>query len=179
MKSSLRDLILAAEFAAIIAVLSQIVIPAGLVPFTMQTFAVGLVATVLGKKHGTLAVFIYLLVGLVGLPVYAGFSSGIGALLGPTGGFLVGFLANAFLTGWLVEKFWNNLPWAIAANLLGAFATLLFGTLWMQFSLDLSFASAMASGFIPFILPGIIKAVAAALTGVMLTRRLPMLARNG
>lgn len=172
----LKKIILAAEFAAIIAVLSQITIPAGLIPFTMQTFAVGLVATVLGKKTGTLSVAIYLLLGLIGLPVFAGFSSGIGSLLGPTGGFLIGFLANAFITGWLCELGKNNLPMALIANLVGAFATLLFGTIWLQLSAGMDFSTALAAGFTPFILPGIIKAVAAAMIGVLMTRRLPMLA---
>ena len=79
-KASLRSLILAAEFAVIIAVLSQFTIPLGIVPLTGQTFAIGLTATVLGKRTGTYAILIYFLLGLIGLPVYAGMSSGFGVL---------------------------------------------------------------------------------------------------
>ncbi|MHC5247083.1 biotin transporter BioY [Enterococcus sp. LJL120] len=179
MKSiSLRELILAAIFAAVIVVLSQITIPAGLVPFTMQTFAVGLVATILGKKVGTISVFIYLLLGLIGLPVFAGFSSGFAVLFGPTGGFLVGFLANAFVTGWLCELKENNLPMAIIANLVGALLTLVFGTFWLQLAASMSFGAAAAAAFTPFIIPGIVKAVAAAFVGILVTRRLPVAARS-
>ena len=100
-KASLRSLILAAEFAVIIAVLSQFTIPLGIVPLTGQTFAIGLTATVLGKRTGTYAILIYFLLGLIGLPVYAGMSSGFGVLFGPTGGYLIGFIFNGLLTGYI------------------------------------------------------------------------------
>lgn len=86
-----------ALMAALMAVCAWITIPVGPVPFTMQTFAVFAALGLLGGKRGTLAVVVYLLLGLVGLPVFAGFSSGAAALLGPTGGFLLGFLASALV----------------------------------------------------------------------------------
>ena len=88
----------------IIAVLSQFTIPLGIVPLTGQTFAIGLTATVLGKRTGTYAILIYFLLGLIGLPVYAGMSSGFGVLFGPTGGYLIGFIFNGLLTGYILEK---------------------------------------------------------------------------
>ena len=96
-----------ALMAALMAVCAWITIPVGPVPFTMQTFAVFAALGLLGGKRGTLAVVVYLLLGLVGLPVFAGFSSGAAALLGPTGGFLVGFLASA-LVYWGVTAKWGK-----------------------------------------------------------------------
>ena len=110
MTKSLKELILAAEFAAIIAVLSQFTIPLGIIPLTGQTFAIGLTATFLGKRTGTVAVFIYLLLGLIGLPVFSGMTSGIGVLFGPTGGYLIGFIFQTLLIGWLIEKWGENYP---------------------------------------------------------------------
>lgn len=175
MKLTAKEMILAAEFAAITAVLSQITVPMGVIPFTMQTFAVGLVATTLGWRLGTISIGIYLLLGLIGVPVFAGFSGGIHVLFGPTGGYLVGFIINGLVTGWLNEKKPGNYSWSIAANLLGAILTLFFGTFWYQISGSLTFTAAMTGGFWPFVLPGIVKAVAAALLGTLLMKRVPML----
>lgn len=172
MKFTLKELILTAEFAAIISVLSQFTIPLGLIPLTGQTFAIGLAATFLGKKLGTTSVLLYLLLGLIGLPVFAGMSGGIGVLFGPTGGYLIGFPFQAWLTGWFLEKIGASYSSALFANLLGAIATLIFGMFWLQFSSGLTLASAFSSGFLPFVLPGIIKAVGAAYMGVLLKRRL-------
>ncbi|MGO3610510.1 MAG: biotin transporter BioY, partial [Enterococcus sp.] len=91
MKLSSRELILAGLFAAVISILAQFTIPLGPIPLTLQTFAVGFVVTILGKKTGTISVAIYLVVGLVGLAVGAGGCAGVGRLIGTTRGFLVGF----------------------------------------------------------------------------------------
>ena len=97
-----QELARAALFAALIAICSWISIPTA-VPFTLQTFAVFLALGVLGGKLGTLSVAVYLLLGAVGLPVFAGFQGGLGALLGATGGYLAGFLLTA-LTVWGAER---------------------------------------------------------------------------
>lgn len=95
-----RSLVMTAMFAAVLAVLSQISIPLpGGIPITLQTFAVAFLAVILGPKYGTLAVLVYLLIGAAGIPVFAGFSGGPDALLGPSGGYLFGFLPFAALTG--------------------------------------------------------------------------------
>lgn len=99
-KLSVRDLVLIALFTALLAVLSQLAIPlpSG-VPITLQTFAVALCGFTLGTKKGVLAVVVYLLLGAIGLPVFAHFMGGIGVFAGVTGGFLWGFLALSALCG--------------------------------------------------------------------------------
>lgn len=172
MKLSLRSLIIAAEFAVIIAVFSQITIPLSLIPLTGQTFAVGLAATILPKKEAFYATIIYLLLGIIGLPVFAGMTSGIGIVLGPTGGFLVGFILNSFITSWLLEKTAYTSFWAVMANIAGALATLLIGTIWLKFFAQLSWIEAFNGGFIPFLFPGLIKALLAAYIGLLIRKRL-------
>lgn len=175
MRISLREQVTAAIFAAIIAVLSQftLTLPITVVPFTLQTFIIGLTVTILGTRAGTWAIAIYLLLGLIGMPVFAGGASGLQALLGPTGGFLLGFLFNGLATGWLLEKLGRNYPGAISANLVGAAIVLLFGALWLQISTGISFSAALQSAVIPFLVPGVIKAVAAAIIALLITKRLP------
>ena len=132
MKLSSREIVLAGLFAAVISILSQFTIPFGPIPLTLQTFAVGFVVTILGKKTGTIAVAIYLLMGMIGLPVLAGGSAGISHYFGPTGGFLVGFIFQAYFIGLIIEKARFNYFWSILANVIGAFITLFFGSLWLK-----------------------------------------------
>ncbi|MBQ9248015.1 MAG: biotin transporter BioY, partial [Ruminococcus sp.] len=88
-KNAVKDLVFTAMFAALIAVCSILSIPIGEVPITLQTFAVCLAAAMLGWKRGTLSVLIYVLLGAVGVPVFAGMTGGVGILAGPTGGYII------------------------------------------------------------------------------------------
>lgn len=99
------DLAYIALMVALMAICAWITLPIGPVPFTMQTFAVFAALGLLGGRRGTLAVVVYLLLGAVGLPVFSGFNSGLSALLGPTGGYLVGFLVSALLY-WAITAGW-------------------------------------------------------------------------
>ncbi len=173
MKLSLREQVIAAIFAGIIAAFSQIIIPLGVVPLSLQTFIVGLTVTLLGRKTGTWAIIIYLLLGLIGLPVYAGAGSGIGSVLGPTGGYLVGFIFTGLILGTLLKKGPTTYVWVITANLIGFIVTLFFGSIWLKYAADLTWSAAIAGGFISFLIPEIIKAIASGTLGVLLLRRLP------
>lgn len=117
-KMTVRHLVLVALFAALLTVLSQISIPlpSG-IPITLQTFAVALCGYALGTKLGTLSVAVYLLLGAIGLPVFAGFMGGIGVFFGVTGGFLWGFLVMAALCG--TGRILWGLPGLVICHLLG------------------------------------------------------------
>lgn len=170
--TKLKELIINAQFAIIIAVIAQFTFPLGIIPITGQTLAIGLVATILGPRNSVVAIGLYLLLGLIGLPVFAGGQAGIGTLFGPTGGYLIGFIFYALVTGLLVRKSdYRPLP-TILANWLGSAIALAFGTLWLKYSLDLSFAKAFATGVMPFLLPEVIKTTSAALLGLALRRAL-------
>ncbi|MDN9008537.1 biotin transporter BioY [Brevibacillus laterosporus] len=169
---SLRTYMVIAIFTAITAVFAQITIPLPIVPITGQTLAVGLVATVLGSRYGTVSMALYALLGAIGVPVFAGFSGGPQVLIGPTGGFIFGFIATAFIMGCLLEKTKYTFPMALIANLLGMAVTFLFGVVQLKLVLNLSWAGAMAAGVTPFIAGGVIKAVLAAYVGIILRKRL-------
>nr|WP_042473949.1 biotin transporter BioY [Bacillus ndiopicus] len=169
---NVKNYVLAAFGAAIIAVLAQVMLPVPPVPFTGQTLAVGLIATILGPRLGTLAVTVYLLLGAAGLPVFAGFTGGVAKLIGPTGGYLVGFLPAAYLMGLYLEKTSYTYVQAAVANVIGMFVTLIFGTIWLKIAGDLSWEAALAGGMIPFIIPGLIKAALATWLGIFVRNRL-------
>ncbi|RQD92472.1 biotin transporter BioY [Methanosalsum natronophilum] len=161
----LKKMVLAAFFAALIAVAAYIRIPLPIspVPITAQILFVFLAATYLGKKWGTISLIVYLLLGIVGLPVFAGGGSGVGVLLGPTGGYLLGFVFAAFMIGSLKEKtscssfFHNSL--IIFSGLILIYAL---GVLQMSIVANLNLEEAIIVGVVPFLVPDIIKVVAAA-----------------
>lgn len=171
-RQKLRGMIIASLFAAIIGFFAQITIPLPLVPITGQTLAIGLAATILGTRYGTLSVLLYILLGAVGIPVFSGFSGGFSVLVGPTGGFIVGFIPTAFFIGWYLEKTAVKITQAMIANTAGMFITLLFGTVWLKIAANLSWSAAFASGFAPFIAVGLIKAFLASWIGVVVRKRL-------
>ncbi|MGM9926842.1 MAG: biotin transporter BioY [Bacillus sp. (in: firmicutes)] len=168
----LKFLILTALFTAIIGMLAQLTIPLPLVPITGQTLAIGLAATILGAKYGTLSTILYIIIGSIGIPIFANMQGGLGAVVGPTGGYLIGFIPTAFFIGWYIEKTKLNFTHAMIANTAGMIITLLFGTIWLKVAASLSWPAALTSGVIPFLIPGFIKAAAAAYIGVLIKKRL-------
>lgn len=169
---NLRMMIITALFAAIISVLAQVTIPLKPVPITGQTFAIGLAATILGARYGSLSVIIYILLGAIGLPVFAEMKGGISILFGPTGGFLVGFIPSAFVIGYYLEKTSYSYINAMIANTIGMFITLFIGTAWLKVVTGITWKAAFLGGFTPFIIVGLIKAVAASWIGILVYKRL-------
>lgn len=169
---NLKMLIVSALFAAIIGILAQLTVPLPLVPITGQTLAIGLAATILGKRYGTISVLIYILLGIIGLPVFSGMSAGLGVVFGPTGGYIVGFIPAAFIIGWYIERFGFTLTHAVIANIIGMIITLTFGTVWLKFIAEISWMAAITGGVTPFLVVGIIKAILAASVGILVRKRL-------
>ena len=125
------DMVYIAVFAVVMAICSWISIPAT-VPFTLQTFGVFLAVGVLGGKRGTLSILVYILLGAVGVPVFAGFSGGIGSLFGNAGGYIIGFLVGA-LVMWGMEKVMGRKTWALAVQMVvGLIVCYAFGTAWFM-----------------------------------------------
>lgn len=144
-------MVLCSLFAALTAVCAWISIPISPVAFSMQTFAVLLALGLLGGKWGTVSILLYLLLGMVGLPVFSGFQ-GSAALVGPTGGFLWGF-ALAGLTYWLLERF-GKLPATIGAQLMCYFC----GSLWFSvYAGNVGVTAAVLTCVVPYLIPDILK----------------------
>ncbi len=126
------------------------------VPFTMQTFAVLMIGALFGAKRGSLTVVAYLIEGAAGLPVFSLGRGGLPILFGQTGGYLFGFIAAAYVTGWLAQKGWDRrILTTIAAMMIGNLLILSSGLL--QLSLIVGFQNALATGIYPFIAGDLIK----------------------
>ncbi|MFY0545154.1 biotin transporter BioY [Brevibacillus sp. H7] len=171
-RDRLKWFILSAIFAAITAVFSQITIPLPLIPITGQTLAVGLTATILGSRYGTLAMLLYVLLGAIGLPVFSGASGGLQILVGKTGGYIFGFIFTALITGWILEKTRFTFVNALVANLVGMVVTLAFGVMQLKYVLAIPWDKALEFGAYPFLVVGVVKAALAAYVGIKVRERL-------
>lgn len=149
--------------SVLMALMAQIVIPLPFtpVPITGQTFGVLLTGALLGSRRGALSVVLYLLEGVLGLPVFAGGASGPGRLLGPTGGYLLGFVAAAWVTGYLCERGWDRrVLSATLAMGIGNGVIYLFGLLWLAYFVGPG--RALMAGLWPFIPGDVVKIAMAA-----------------
>lgn len=160
---------LAALFAALTAVCSWISIPLGFtpVPMNLATLAVFLAGGFLGPRYGTISLTVYALVGAVGAPVFAGFRGGFSVLAGPTGGFIIGYIAAAFIVGLLCSRS-RSIPHIVTAMILAMIACYTLGTLWFVISTHTNVTAALIACVIPFLPGDAIKIVA----GTFLLRRL-------
>ena len=171
-KMKTLDMVYIALFACLMAICSWISIP-GEVPFTLQTMGVFLAIGLLGGKRGTLAVLVYILMGAVGLPVFSGFTGGIGKLVGVTGGYIVGFLASA-LVMWAMEALLGRKKWVLAVSMVvGLLICYAFGTAWFMVLYTsskgaITLGAVLGMCVIPYIIPDAIKiAVALLLTNIL------------
>ena len=167
---SARTLTEVALSAALLVVCSLISVPAA-VPFTLQTFGVFVILVILGWKKGCAAILLYILLGLIGLPVFSGAKGGPAALFGPTGGYLIGFIAIALLlTAWR-RLFGERLK--SIGMLLGLLLCYLFGTIWFVLVYarggnTVSFAVALSWCVLPYIVPDLLKIALARLIAARL-----------
>ena len=151
-----RSMVLVPLLTALLAILSQMAIPVGPIPVTLQTLAVGLIASITPIYISTSTVALYLALGAFGLPVFAGGKGGFAVLFGPTGGYLWSFLLMAALIGLFVQIN-RKIPVLIFANIWAMLLNLLLGMIWLMVSNNIDFGQGLTVGFVPFIIPGIIK----------------------
>ena len=159
-----KDMVITALMAALLCLLAPNVIPMAPIPLSLATFAVYLAGAVLGAKRGTAAVALYLLIGMVGIPVFSGYTGGFHKLAGPTGGYLVGYLLCACITG-LGIKPGENPParkWPLPVMMvLGTIALYALGTAWFMIQSGNTLAASLSMCVLPF-LPGDAAKIAAA-----------------
>jgi biotin transport system substrate-specific component len=162
----LRDMTLILSGALFVALLAQVKIPLPFtpVPLTGQTFAVLLVGAALGSKRGAASMALYIALGTLGLPVFAGGASGLTYLAGATLGYLIGFVAAAFVIGLLAERgLERSVRTSIVPFVIGTIVIYICGITWLTILLG-SFSQAVAAGLLPFLIGDAIKLVAASLT---------------
>ena len=155
------DLAFIAIGAALISICSWISIPTA-VPFTLQIFAVFLIVSLLGGERGMLTILVYMLLGAAGLPVFSGFTGGLGTLLGKTGGYIIGFLFIGLIHFIFTRFFGNKLITEIIAFVIGLAVCYAFGTLWFMFVYfkntgEIGLMTVLSWCVIPFIIPDMIK----------------------
>lgn len=159
---SLKMTVYASLFAALMAAGAYISIPIGPVPIVLQNMFVLLGAIILGPLWGLACVAVYLLIGLVGLPVFAGGTSGIGKLFGPTGGYLLGYLPAVFVTAGISKGLGKKMSSDIIAMGVGSLIVYAAGVPWLKVVTAMSFEKALAVGMYPFLPGDILKIIAAA-----------------
>jgi len=170
----LRWMVLASLMAALTAVGAYIHVPIGPVPIVLSTLFVILSGLLLGSRWGLASMALYLLVGAIGIPVFAGGKGGFAHFFGPTGGYLIGYLVSAWITGLISEKANRLLIRDVIAVVIGSLALYGCGVPWLKIVTQMSWSKALLVGMIPFLIGDAIKAS----VGVILARSVrPMLNR--
>lgn len=156
------NLVMCALFAALTAICSQIQIPLPMVPINLALFSVHLCGAVLGAKFGTLSIIVYVLLGMVGLPVFSGFSGGVGVLFGKTGGYIIGYILDALIVGLILHKWGMSFAKCCVAMAAGLFVCYLFGTIWFMAVTGIDLWMSLVYCVFPFLAGDAVKIVLAA-----------------
>ena len=174
---SARQLAMLGLMTAVLCILAPFSIPLPLspVPISLTNFVIFLSLYILGTRYSLICYAVYLLIGLAGVPVFSNFSGGAAKLLGPTGGYLFGFLFLIPITGSILYRWGHHRVIAAGGMLLGHLVCCLFGTIWLAYQAHMGFGAALFSGVILFIPGDVIKILAAVLIGPELQTRLKFL----
>lgn len=167
-RTNIRVLTLVGVMTAVICILGPLSIPIGAVPIAFGNLAIFFSVYVLGMKLGTISCIMYLLIGLCGLPVFTAYSGGFGKLLGPTGGYLVGYIFMAFICGFFIDRWTANRILCMTGMILGQAVCYLLGTLWFIYQAGVPFKEALFTCVVPFIAGDLLKMVLAAVFGPQL-----------
>ena len=172
--SSTKRMVWVALFTAITCILAPLSIPIPIspVPITLTNLVLFISLYILSWKEALISYILYLLLGICGLPVFSGFSGGIGKLAGPTGGYLAGFIFLILIAGFFMKIFPKKKTLTILGMVLGMAATYIFGTLWLAAQMELSFTAALSVGVFPYLLGDAVKIDAASIVGPILQNRL-------
>ena len=171
-KINTHQLTLIGVMAAVTCILGPLSLPIGIVPISLTNLAIYFSVYVLGQKRGTLSYIVYLFIGLIGLPVFSGFSGGFTKLFGPTGGYLIGFIFMAFISGIFIDKFSNKIYMSFLGMILGTIVAYILGTAWLAYQAHLTFNATLSIGVLPFIPGDVAKMVIASLIGPQIKKRL-------
>ena len=174
MKMSAKDITSISLATALLCVLAPVSVPIGPVPVSLATFVIFFSVYVLGTKKGTAAVIIYILLGLAGLPVFSGWQGGVFKILGPTGGYILGFIPMAILAGVLAERLKERAFLCIPAFFISLWPLYITGTVWLSVSTNISFSAAFAAGALPFIAVDAVKIVCAVLLGSKVKQKITL-----
>lgn len=167
----IRQMAMTAVVAALLCIVAPVSVPVGVVPISLTMLVIFWGIYALGMWKAVASYLVYMGIGLVGLPVFSGFQGGLARLLGPTGGYLIGFIFLALISGFFIDRFDR---WYIhfVGMLLGTAVCYGFGTLWLAYQAEATFLEALAIGVIPFVPGDTLKIIAALIVGPRLRRHL-------
>lgn len=172
--SAAKEIACIALGVSLITVCAWISIPVLSIPYTLQTLAVPLVGALLGWKRGLAAVASYILMGLIGIPVFSNFNAGAGALFGATGGYILGFIFAVLVSGLFklvpVKNKWARCAMFYGANILGMVICYAFGTAWFSYMYECTLVYALTMCVVPYLIADAVKLAAAAVLGVRLEK---------
>lgn len=171
-KMNTYNMVVTALFAALMCILGPNSIPIGAVPISFTNLVIYLAVMLIGTKYGTISYGIYFLLGLVGLPVFSGYTGGLQKIAGPTGGYLVGFFLLAIVSGLFIKKFPNNIPLIFIGMVLGTTLAYILGTIWFTKMMECTFYYALTVCVFPFIIGDVIKMIIAIIAGLAIRKRL-------
>lgn len=180
MKANVHKITFTALMAALLCILAPISIPlpSPMPAITLALVAVYLSAYITGPWCSCAAIFIYILLGCIGLPVFSKGQSGLSVLVGPTGGYIIGYFFIAVCTGLLVQKFEKKIYMHVIGMVIGTLICYVFGTVWLGISMHLTPGAAIAAGVAPFVVFDAIKLIACVAIGYPVRRQLARLLPN-
>ena len=172
MKFDSKNMTKIAVMTAVICIFGPLSIPIGPVPISLTPLTILLSVYILGTASGSVATLLYVFLGAVGLPVFGGFTGGFGIIAGPTGGYIIGYVFLALISGWFIEHFYNMVWVQYMGMCLGMAVLYAFGTAWLAYVAHMTFAEALAAGVLPFIVVDMIKMAISIILGRTVNKRL-------
>ena len=167
---SIKSITKIAIFSAILSIVGPIVIPIGIVPITLTSLIIFILSAVLRPQEASLAVLLYIVLGLIGLPVFSGYLAGISVVAGPTGGYIVGFLVSSIIISLINKKNKSILKYLISF-IIGTIVIYMFGVINLSFILKMNITTVFITGILPFIIPDILKIILASFIVHILNKR--------
>lgn len=172
MNKTIRNMVLMSIMAALICVLAPVAIPVGTIPITLATFVIYITAALLGPKRGTFSTLLYIAIGIIGVPVFSAYRSGFGVVLGATGGYIIGYIPLAFISGLFVYHNKKNFILYPLGMIIGTLALYTVGTIWYMILMDSSLLESLLACVVPFLLFDIIKIIIASVTVYLIHQRI-------
>ena len=169
---STKNLSLMALMSALLCLLAPISIPIGPVPITLSIFIIYIISYILDANSALISVFIYLLIGIVGLPVFAGYKSGLGVILGPSGGYLISYLIVVYISSYCNHKYYYNKILQLLFMFIALILCYVCGTIWFSIFKKMTFIESLFICVFPFIITDVIKIIAACMLGNEIRKRL-------
>lgn len=166
-----HQMALVALMAAILCIVGPLTVPVGPVPVSLLPVVLYFVTYVLGMWRAVASCMVYICIGLIGLPVFAGYTGGPAVLFGPTGGYVIGYLLLTLCSGFFIEKF-SKKRWHMFGMLMGLFLCYVLGTVWLKITAQLTIKQAILTGVVPFLLFDLIKIAVVLFVGPVFRRHL-------